>query len=149
MLTQILSMTDNSSNGHSLRFLAGTAPFIMIVLIVAILTWYFLNKKRLEHQQILAAIEKGIPLSELRPVVKKGADWIISLTVGVAFLLMGIGMAIVSLIYFCGGASFGLLMPSVVFFAIGTAGIIRGILLRKAEKALSAEESALDANHGQ
>ncbi|MCX5633443.1 MAG: hypothetical protein NTW93_07215 [Phycisphaerae bacterium] len=127
----------------------GIAPFVMIIAIVAIVGWYLLNKKRLEHQQILAAIEKGIPLSELRPVVKKGADWIISLTAGVAFLLMGIGMAIVSLIYFCGGASFGLLMPSIVFFAIGTAGIIRGILLRKAEKALSADESALDANQGQ
>jgi hypothetical protein len=124
-------------------------PFVMIIAFFALLFWYLLNKKRLEHQQILAAIEKGIPLSELRPVMKKGADWIISLTIGVAFLLMGIGMAIVSLIYFCGGASFGLLMPSVVFFAIGTAGIIRGILLRKAEKALSAEESALDANQGQ
>jgi hypothetical protein len=149
MLTQILSMTDSGSNGNSLRWLAGIAPFIMIVLVVAILAWYFLNKKRLEHQQILAAIEKGIPLSELRLVVKRGAGWILSLTIGIAFLLMGIGMAIVSLIYFSGMPTFGLLMPSVVFFAIGTAGIIRGILLQKAEKALSADESALDANHGQ
>jgi hypothetical protein len=153
MLTQILSMTDNGSNDHSLRWLAGTAPFIMIVLIVAILAWYFLNKKRLEHQQILAAIEKGIPLSELRPVVKKGAGWIISLTIGVAFLIMGIGMVIVSLIsfnyYSADDASFGLFIASAVFLAIGTAGIIRGILQRKYDKALSAGKSALDANHGQ
>jgi ABC-type cobalamin transport system permease subunit len=124
-------------------------PFIMIIAIVVIVFWFLINKKRLEHQQIMTAIEKGIPLSELRPVMKKGADWIISLTVGIAFLLMGIGMAIVSLIYFCGQASFGLLMPSIVFFAIGTAGIIRGILQRKADKASSSDNSALDANHGQ
>jgi len=127
-------------------------PFIVPIAICAIVFWFLINKKRLEHQQIMAAIEKGTPLSELRPVKKEGPNWIKSLTTGVAFLLIGIGMAIVSLIsfnyYSADDASFGLLIASVVFIAIGAAGVLRGILQRKAEKALS-DKSALDANHGQ
>jgi hypothetical protein len=127
-------------------------PFIVPIAIFAIVFWFLINKKRLEHQQIMAAIEKGTPLSELRFVKKEGPNWIKSLTTGVAFLLIGIGMAIVTLIsfnyYSADDASFGLLIASVVFLAIGTAGIIRGILQQKVDKALS-DKSALDANHGQ
>ncbi len=46
-------------------------------------------------------------------------------------------------------ANSGVSFAALVLIAIGTAGIIRGILLRKAEKALSADKSALDANQGQ
>jgi hypothetical protein len=137
----------------------GLAPFIMMIAFFALLFWYLLNKRRLEHQQIMAAIEKGIPLSELRPIVKKGADWkwadwIRSLTTGIALLLIGIGMAIVSLSSFCyttpdEDKSFGLSIAAVVLIAIGIAGIVRGILQRKVDKALSADKSALNANQGQ
>jgi hypothetical protein len=134
-------------------FIIGSLPFVVVICLIVMLTWYFLSKKRFEHQQILAAIEKGTPLSELRPVEKKGVNWIKSLTVGIAFLLMGMGMVIVSLIsfnyYSADDASFGLFIASAVFLAIGTAGIIRGILQRKYDKALSSDKSALDANQGQ
>jgi len=41
-------------------FIALSTPLIVIGMI-----YYY--KKRLEHKQIMAAIEKGTPLSELRP----------------------------------------------------------------------------------
>lgn len=162
MLPQILALTIQDGNGGSKidigswPFIIGSLPFIVMICLIVMLTWYFLSKKRFEHQQILAAIEKGTPLSELRPLKKTGANWIRSLTAGIAFLLMGIGIAIISLLsIFVGGffpdesAGFGLLIPVVIFIAIGIAGIIRGILQRKADKDLSSENSALNANKGQ
>ncbi len=46
-------------------------PFIMVMVIFALLVWFLITKKRLEHQQIMAAIEKGTPLSEIKPVELK------------------------------------------------------------------------------
>ena len=160
MFPQILALTVSGGpeggkvDIGSWPFILGSLPFIIIILLIVMLAWYFLAKKRFEHQQILAAIEKGTPLSELRPVKQKGPDWIKSLTVGIAFLLMGIGMAIVSLISFNYSipdedTSFGLLITAVVLLAIGAAGVLSGILKRKAEKAISSEKLALDANNGQ
>jgi hypothetical protein len=137
-------------------FILGALPFLVSIVIIVIIFRYLLCKKQLEHQQIMAAIEKGTPLPELRPIIqqKKEVDWIRSLTVGIAFLLTGIGMAIVSLISFNYSptdedTSFGLLIVAVVLLAIGAAGVLSGILKRKTDKALSADNSALDANHGQ
>jgi hypothetical protein len=131
-------------------------PFIMVMVIFALLVWFLITKKRLEHQQIMAAIEKGTPLSEIKPVElkKKEINWIKSLTTGIALLLIGSGWIIMRFIGrgFCfadAEANSGVSFAALVLIAIGTAGIIRGILLRKAEKALSADKSALDANQGQ
>ena len=123
-------------------------PFIMLMVIFALLIWYLLSKKRLEHQQIMAAIEKGTPLSELRPVVKKGADWIKNLTFGITCLLIGSGLIIIRLLTnncIFGDNRVGLFI-AVVLLAVGIARVIRGILQRKADKIVSSENSALDAN---
>jgi len=64
-------------------FLGLSSPIIIIGLV------YYL-KKRLEHKQIMAAIEKGTPLSELRPLKPKGLLWIRSLTAGIAFLVISL-----------------------------------------------------------
>ncbi|MBU1261062.1 MAG: hypothetical protein KJ757_05660 [Planctomycetes bacterium] len=160
MLPQILALTITEAGGDKVEigawpFIIGALPFIVAIVFIVMLTWYFLNKKRLEHQQILAAIEKGTPLSELRPVVKKGADWIKSLTAGIAFLFIGLELVFVVLFFNkfsdedTGVSVCKLLAVALAITAIGIAGIIRGILQRKTEKALSADESALDANHGQ
>jgi hypothetical protein len=111
-----------------------------------------------QGKQTLAVIEKNAPLSEPRPVKQKGADWIRSLTDGIAFVLMGSGfITIILLVTRCclyddGGflnsdAGAGLLI-AFVFFAFGIAGIIRGILQKKTEKALFADKSTLNANKG-
>jgi hypothetical protein len=159
MLPQILAMViKGGPEGGTVDigvwpFIVGSMPFIVVITLIVMLTWYHLNKKRLEHQQILAAIEKGTPLSELRPVEKKGPDWIKSLTVGIAFMFMGGGMVIISLVsfkyYSADDASFGLFIASAVLLAIGIGGVVRGILLRKYDKALSSDKSALNANNGQ
>ena len=160
MLPQILAMViKGGPEGGTVDigawpFIIGSLPFVVLISLIVMLTWYHLNKRRFEHQQILAAIEKGTPLSELRPIEKKGADWIRSLTIGIAFLFIGIGMVIIASIsvlsaYPDKDAGFGLFIASVVSLAFGTAITIRGLLLRKYDKALSSDKSALNANNGQ
>ncbi len=128
-------------------------PFITAILIFAILMWYLLNKKRLEHQQIMAAIEKGAPLSELKPVTqkKKEVDWIKNLTGGITCLLIGLGLIIIMLLTnkcIFGDNRVGLFIAAVLL-AVGIARVIRGILQRKTDKAaLLSDKSALDANQG-
>ncbi len=125
-------------------------PFIMIIAIVALGIYFAIVKKRLEHQQIMAAIEKGTPLSESRFIEKKGPNWIKSLTTGIALLLIGIGWLAMRFVnsgfsFPDPGANSGISLAALVLIAIGIAGIIRGILQRKADK----EQSALDAKNGQ
>jgi hypothetical protein len=159
MVPQILALTIDAGgpDGAHINFgnwlyIMGSLPFLIVIVLIVMLTWYFLNKKRLEHQQILAAIEKGTPLSELRPAKQKGPNWIINLSAGIGLSLMGLGLiAVVLSVTKCqlnDDAGVGLFI-ALIFLTVGIARLIRGILQRKADKALSADKSALDANHGQ
>ncbi|MHC4720942.1 MAG: hypothetical protein ACYSYT_10780 [Planctomycetota bacterium] len=111
-----------------LIFIGLSTPLIVIALV------YYL-KKRLEHKQILAAIEKGTPLSELRPPKTKGLLWIKNLTTGITFLIIAAGFVCIPPI-FDGGmpfaqALFGYFIIALVFFAIGVTSLVRGLLQRK------------------
>lgn len=161
MLPQILALTVSGGpeggkvDIGSWPFIIGSLPFIIVIVLIISLTWYFLNKKRLEHQQILAAIEKGTPLSELMPPKQKGPNWIINLSAGIGLSLMGLGLLVVILVAtkcHIEEDSGIALFVALVFLSVGITRLIRGIIQRKAEKAdKSAEnpDSALDANHGQ
>jgi len=98
-----------------------------IILIIG-LTVYF--KKRLEHKQIMAAIEKGTPLSELRPPKSKltGPVWIKYLTFGIALIIITVGLSLV-------GPARGPVGPigliTWIFLGVGVAWLIRGLLYRK------------------
>jgi len=109
-------------------FLAISSPIIIVGLI------YYL-KKRLEHKQIMAAIEKGTPLSELRPAKPAGQLWIKNLTAGIALLIIAAGLIWVGLArgYDC-NESLGFFFVAVILFAFGVSRLIRGLLQRKAEK---------------
>jgi ascorbate-specific PTS system EIIC-type component UlaA len=98
-------------------FASLTTVAILIGLIV-----YF--GKRLEHKQILAAIEKGTPLSELKPPKKQqnGSLWIRNLTFGIALIIIGIGIGL-------SGQWGGII--GLVLFAIGVAWVVRAWLNRK------------------
>ncbi len=85
--------------------------------------------KRLEHKQILAAIEKGTPLSELKPPKKQqnGSLWIRNFTFGIALLIIGLALIVVGPRTIGGPGSF----IAFVFFGVGIAWLIRGLLYRK------------------
>lgn len=113
-----------------LVFLGLSAPIIIIGLI------YYL-KKRLEHKQIMAAIEKGTPLSELKPAKPTGPLWIKNLTSGIALLILAAGFACIPLLgysYDDGPPPFVFFVVAVVFFAIGISRLIRGLLQRKTQQ---------------
>jgi len=106
--------------------------------IIVIAVIYYI-KKRFEHRQIMAAIEKGTPLSELKPARKTGPAWIKSITAGIALLLMSLPFLYIFLgpLIHSGYTEEGRLVPFGILFAIGLAFFIRGLLLRKAQKQLS------------
>jgi len=102
-------------------FLGISSPIIVVGVV------YYL-KKKLEHKQIMAAIEKGTPLSELKPPKQRqnGALWIRSLTFGIALIIIGLAYLVVG-----PGPRGPMLFGAFVFLGIGVAWLIRGLLYRK------------------
>jgi hypothetical protein len=109
-------------------FIGLSTPVIVVGVI------YYL-KKKLEHKRIMAAIEKGTPLSELMlvpPPKPIGPLWIKNLTAGIAMLIIAIGLASMPFLgYFEGPPPFVYFIVAVILFAIGISHIIRGLLQRK------------------
>jgi len=106
-----------------LVILLGVCSPIIVVGVI-----YYL-KKRLEHKQIMAAIEKGTPLSEIMPPKPKpaGPAWIKYVSTGIALLIIGLGFVL-------GGLGRGEDIGILIFFAlcgVGAAMLIRGLLHRK------------------
>jgi hypothetical protein len=74
----------------------------------------------------MAAIEKGTPLSELRPAKPKPAGpagplWMKHLTAGIVLLSIALGLAF----------DHGVMLPAFVLGGIGIALIVRALLYRK------------------
>jgi nucleoside permease NupC len=105
------------------------------IIVVGIVYYY---KKRLEHKQIMAAIEKGIPLSEIMPPKPQGKTWINEITKGIAMLVIAVATAIIfGAMLFCSHMPifpFGVLfiIPA-VFLGNGIASLVRGILQQRVE----------------
>ena len=117
-----------------ITFIGFSSPIIAVGLI------YYLTK-RLEHKQIIAAIEKGTSLSELRPTRPARPDWIKNLTAAIALLIIAFGVICIQLVYGWGfyngeltedGAIAGFI--ALVLFALGISRLIRGLLQRKTQK---------------
>ena len=85
-------------------------------------------KKRLEHKQIMAAIEKGIPLSELVPPKPQlaGPGWIRYVSLGIALVIMSLGFLLIPF----GIVNSGTIV-AFVLLGVGAAWLIRGLLHRK------------------
>jgi cytochrome bd-type quinol oxidase subunit 1 len=118
--------------------------------ILALLIYYF--KKRLEHKQIMAAIEKGTPLSELRTIKKAsppGPVWIKNLTGGIALLIIAAGIICLGVVYLSNvedvyfDETLIWALVVTVTFALGISRLLRGILQRKAE-----QKNLLNGNNG-
>ena len=100
--------------------LLGVSSPIIVIGVV-----YYL-KKRLEHTQIMAAIEKGTPLSELRPPKPQpvGPVWIKYLSFGVGIMVTGAGLLLSSR-----RGPEVLIVP--VILGVGVCLLVRGLLHRK------------------
>jgi len=104
-----------------LVFIGISSPIIVIGVI------YYL-KKRLEHKQIMAAIEKGTPLSEIIPPKPKpaGPAWIRYVSIGIALIIIGFAFIVGPTIE--GGFE---AVIAFVILGVGAAWLIRGLLHRK------------------
>ena len=126
-----------------------TAPAIPI-LIIGMVYYY---KKKLEQKQILAAIEKGVPLAELNLSAKKqdksgGPGWIQDQSKGITLTLIGIGIAIAFwfLVTSLGGGVFNVMwIVPIVFLGNGIGLLIRANMRRKYEKTELQEQPPSEA----
>jgi len=111
-------MSPQEAFGVALILVACSIPVIVVGVVYYLKKWF-------EHRQIMAAIEKGTPLSELRPPKQNGALWIRKITGGIVLIIIGLAFIVVGV----HGA------PNVfvgfVLCGIGLASIIRGKLQRK------------------
>ncbi|MBN2137440.1 MAG: hypothetical protein JW720_06515 [Sedimentisphaerales bacterium] len=117
-----IGIADLESLGIALIVLASLSP-----LFAALIVYYL--KKRLEHRQIMTAIEKGMPLSEIMPSkpAPAGPAWIkyfstaiVLLFIGLSFLLSG------SLFHKNPGHAIAF-----VLLGVGAGMLARGLLHRK------------------
>ena len=118
-------------------FLGFSSPIIIVAL-----AFYFI--KRLKHKEILAAIEKGVPISELNlgeasKSQDTGPGWIKDISSGIIFLLIAAGftalllLGIFKIAATSGTYSLFMFAVPIVFFGIGIGMLIRGLMRRKYE----------------
>lgn len=106
----------------------------IIVLVISI--FYYL-KKRLEHRQIMAAIEKGLVPSQLHITKPIGPAWIKNITSGIALLIITTGLVCLTLVFQTNYQEdyFVRFLIAIVLFALGISRLIRGLLQRNTYKA--------------
>ncbi|HUT31327.1 MAG TPA: hypothetical protein VMX13_16155 [Sedimentisphaerales bacterium] len=127
--------------------------FVLIIsggiLAVFLAIFYIFYNKRVEHKQIMTAMEKGIPLSDLRPAKPAGSVWIRNLTAGIGLAILAAGFMMLgwdAFEHWIGRGPFGSPVLSeylqvgpfilgVIVLGLGVSRIIRGLLQRKAERA--------------
>ena len=115
---QCLALINPEGLGVSLVILALVSPLILVGIL------YYL-KKRLDHRQIMAAIEKGIPLSEIMPPKPQlvGPAWIRYVSGGVAMVIIGLGVIL------CGGFDRNPeVVVAFVVLGMGAAWLTKGLL---------------------
>lgn len=103
-------------------FIGISSPIIVVGLI------YYL-KKRLEHKQIMTAIEKGTPLSEIMPPKPKpaGPAWIKFVSTGIMLIIIGLGFTFLNPMH---TSDVGALIFAVLC-GVGVGLLVRGLLHRK------------------
>ena len=102
--------------GVSLILVGCSAPVIIVGV------FYYL-KKRLEHRRIMAAIDKGVPPSQVAPAPGKWkCDWIRSYSLGVAMLVAAFGLMVAH------GPGMAVVF---IIMGIGAGLVIRGRLRRQ------------------
>jgi len=116
-------MSPTEAFGVTLIIIALAIPVIVIGVV------YYL-KKRFEHKEIMEALEKGTPLSELRSIKPRpvGPIWIKYISSGVIILALGLAFILAGPGIHSGGP---MLFVGLLLCGVGIASLIRGLLYRK------------------
>ncbi len=143
-----------SENGHvvvdPLVPMAMSALYLFLILLPLLLILLIVfYKKKLQHQQILVAMEKGLPITDLiaKPQPRnREVNWVSNLSAGIGFLFVGLALAG----YFVwtnvapgvtSVESTFLILP-IVIFGLGLIFLFRGILQKNYEKRKQKENTA-------
>ena len=118
-------MSPTEAFGVTLIIIALAIPVIVIGVV------YYL-KKRFEHKEIMEALEKGTPLSELRSIKPRpvGPIWIKYISSGVIILAIGLAFILAGPGDHSGGP---MLFVGLVLCGVGVASLVRGLLYRKGQ----------------
>jgi hypothetical protein len=110
---------------------------LLLPLIISLLLFFY--KKRLRHLQILAAIDKGLPIADLiEKPGNKEVNWVRSLSAGIGFIFIGLALAgflvWMSLSTHTQSPPPPFWVIPIVVFGMGLIFLFRGILQRNYEK---------------
>lgn len=119
-----------------------SALFLFLILLpILFILGIVYHKKKFQHEQILAAMEKGIPISDLvaKPTPRdKEINWVRSLSAGIGFMFIG---AVLALLWVWMKEAPGVtsmdpkfLIIPVITGGIGLIYLTRGLLQRGCEK---------------
>lgn len=106
----------------------------MIILPILFLLLILFYRKKYQHQQILAAIEKGIPVTDLiaKPVPQnREINWIRSLSAGIGLLFVAIMLTAVTAFT---NKGVGFVITSIIIGGVGLIYLLRGVLQRRYDK---------------
>jgi putative Mn2+ efflux pump MntP len=108
---------------------------VLVLVVLGLLFCYLFYRKRLEHKQVMAAIDRGIEPSGIRPARLPGLAWITSLTIGVGLLIIGIGIVVWA--HFVGL----FMLAAIPLLGVGISLVLYGLLRREVEgRALAIEK---------
>jgi hypothetical protein len=125
-------------------FAIGALYLFLLLLPLLVLLVLLYYKAKFRHQQILSAMEKGLPVSDLIAKPASGTrtiNWIRSLSAGVGLIFIGIALAVAIFATKAitsktpGDEAFGFLLIPTLIFGTGLVFLLRGILQRNYEKA--------------
>jgi len=102
---------------------------LSIPMVFLIVFGFLAFKNRLQHKQIMAAIEKGTPLSEIMPPKPKpaGPAWIKYVSSGIMLIIIGLGFTFLNPMH---TGDVGALIFAVLC-GVGVGLLVRGLLHRK------------------
>jgi hypothetical protein len=152
VLAAVVDITGGEDGGHvmidPLMPMLMSALYLFLILLpflLALLIVFY--KKKYRHQQILAAMEKGLPIADLIEKPRnKEVNWVRSLSAGIGFLFVGLLLtAIWVWLYVTGEARTTAIVWLVIPVLIAGLGLIflfRGILQKNYEKQKQKEKAA-------
>jgi len=104
---------------------------MMIILVVALIVLLRLLVGYMQHKQVMAAIEKGIPLSDFKRHTWKSPNWITSISIGVGMLIIAVGLFCMFWKHPCDTGAF---LAAFIFCGIGAFFVIWGLFQRKTQR---------------
>jgi hypothetical protein len=135
--------------------LVATMPFFIAILAIFMIYMVRYNNEKQRHEEVMAALEKGLPPSEIMALRKGkrdfvGPNWIRKISIGVFLLILSAGLLIVVLrddvrtlfIPKESAAMMTFLIVGLIAFALGVGGIVSGILNYKEHKKISGNAPA-------